>query len=172
MDFLLPPGLPRFGATTGSYPVAQTHSPPHRPRIAKGDSRAVGRFCWLEQVAVSCFLRRDKLDGRSFESEKAGSNHGWMLEMGGVKLVVGFSCAKSLGMDACWVKQRFSAQPPHPQKSWGRSGRVVRIVVRAPRLDAADMRRLFSCQSAQVVSCKRIAMTVLSRVNNPRRAAC
>ncbi|TWU01314.1 hypothetical protein Pla52n_46880 [Stieleria varia] len=31
---------------------------------------------------------------------------------------------------------------------------------------AADMRRLFSCQSAQVVSCNRIAMTVLSRVNN------
>ncbi|TWT93194.1 hypothetical protein Pla52n_58510 [Stieleria varia] len=62
--------------------------------------------------------------------------------MGGVKLLVGFSCAKSLGMDAYWVKQRFSVQPPHPQpfsprKAGGegsQSGRVVRIVVRGPRL--------------------------------------
>ncbi|TWU01143.1 hypothetical protein Pla52n_45150 [Stieleria varia] len=147
MDSLLPTGLPRFGATTGSYPVTQSHSLPHRPRIAKGDSRAVGKFCWPGQVAVSCFLRRDKLDGRSFESEKVGSDHGWMLEMGGVKLVVGFSCSKSLGMDACWVKQRFSAQPPHPQpfsprKAGGipgsRGGRVVRIVFRGPRLGADD----------------------------------
>ncbi|TWU06148.1 hypothetical protein Pla52n_18680 [Stieleria varia] len=64
---------------------------------------------------MDSFLRRDKLDGRSFESEKGGSNHVWKLEMGGVKLVVGFSCATSLGMDECWMKQRFSARPPHPQ---------------------------------------------------------
>ncbi|TWU05813.1 hypothetical protein Pla52n_15280 [Stieleria varia] len=31
---------------------------------------AVGKFCLRALVAVSCFLRRDKLDGRSFESGK------------------------------------------------------------------------------------------------------